>query len=144
MGDEVFHWHRITLQPSDSIGFNRASFLLFFDLPFSLLTFLQGPLTQDVKRSLNITNSNFDPISFKISTTAFKVRPSRLSGEARLICVHSCTSYDPTLEKSTLARRLKSKVQYNISSSIPRGGLTRRAQSDAPSNERRTATECEM
>ncbi len=33
-----------------------------------------GPLTQNVKRSLSITNPNADPISFKIKTTAPKVR----------------------------------------------------------------------
>jgi len=71
----------VTLQPSNSIGFNRASFLLSLDLPpFVFLTFaiLQGPLTQNVKRSLNITNPNADPVSFKIKTTAPKVRPSRI------------------------------------------------------------------
>ncbi|KAH9991293.1 PapD-like protein [Russula vinacea] len=50
----------VTLQPSNSIGFNR-------------------PLTQNVKRSLNITNPNADPVSFKIKTTAPKlycVRPN--------------------------------------------------------------------
>ncbi|KAH9065273.1 VAMP-associated protein [Lactarius vividus] len=50
----------VTLQPSNSLGFNR-------------------PLTQNVKRSLNITNPNADPISFKIKTTAPKlycVRPN--------------------------------------------------------------------
>jgi hypothetical protein len=35
----------------------------------------QGPLTQNVKRSLNITNPNPDPVSFKIKTTAPKVCP---------------------------------------------------------------------
>ncbi|KAI0304278.1 VAMP-associated protein [Multifurca ochricompacta] len=50
----------VTLQPSNSLGFNR-------------------PLTQNVKRSLSITNPNADPISFKIKTTAPKlycVRPN--------------------------------------------------------------------
>ncbi|KAF8271940.1 PapD-like protein [Lactarius quietus] len=50
----------VTLQPSNSLGFHR-------------------PLTQNVKRSLNITNPNADPISFKIKTTAPKlycVRPN--------------------------------------------------------------------
>lgn len=50
----------VSLQPSNSLGFNR-------------------PLTQNVKRSLNITNPNADPVSFKIKTTAPKlycVRPN--------------------------------------------------------------------
>ncbi|KAI0246726.1 PapD-like protein [Lactifluus subvellereus] len=50
----------VTLQPSNSLGFNR-------------------PLTLNVKRALNITNPNADPVSFKIKTTAPKlycVRPN--------------------------------------------------------------------
>ncbi|KAI0270054.1 PapD-like protein [Gloeopeniophorella convolvens] len=50
----------VNLQPSNSLGFNR-------------------PLTQNVKRSLQITNPNDDPVSFKIKTTAPKlycVRPN--------------------------------------------------------------------
>ncbi|KAI0276502.1 PapD-like protein [Russula aff. rugulosa BPL654] len=50
----------VTLQPSNSLGFNR-------------------PLTQNVKRSISITNPNADPVSFKIKTTAPKlycVRPN--------------------------------------------------------------------
>jgi len=50
----------VTLQPSNSLGFHR-------------------PLTQNVKRSLHITNPNADPISYKIKTTAPKlycVRPN--------------------------------------------------------------------
>ena len=70
----------VTLQPSNSIGFNRASFLFPWDLlpPFFLshVRHPSGPLTQNVKRSLNITNPNADPVSFKIKTTAPKVRPS--------------------------------------------------------------------
>ncbi len=38
----------------------------------------QGPLTQNVKRSLNITNPNADPVSFKIKTTAPKVCSPRV------------------------------------------------------------------
>ena len=72
----------VTLQPSNSIGFNRASFLfplhLLLSSPFLTFAILQGPLTQNVKRSLNITNPNADPVSFKIKTTAPKVRPSRV------------------------------------------------------------------
>ena len=105
----------VTLQPSNSIGFNRASSLFLGSSPPSFLTFviLLGPLTQNVKRSLNITNPNADPVSFKIKTTAPKVRPSRVGTKARLIIyLHSCTAYGPTPEKSTLARQLKSKVQY--------------------------------
>jgi hypothetical protein len=44
----------------------------------------QGPLTQNVKRSLSITNPNADPVSFKIKTTAPKVRPSRVQILPRL------------------------------------------------------------
>jgi hypothetical protein len=72
----------VTLQPSNSIGFNRTSFLLSLvlraPLPFSHSPSPKGPLTQNVKRSLNITNPNADPVSFKIKTTAPKVRPSRV------------------------------------------------------------------
>jgi hypothetical protein len=46
---------------------------LLFSLPY-----LQGPLTQNVKRSISITNPNADPVSFKIKTTAPKVRASRV------------------------------------------------------------------
>lgn len=46
---------------------------LLFSLPH-----LQGPLTQNVKRSISITNPNADPVSFKIKTTAPKVRSSRV------------------------------------------------------------------
>ena len=83
----VHHYHpplhpmSVTLQPSTSIGFNRVSSLFSSDLfSPSFLTFaiLQGPLTENVKRSLNITNPNADPVSFKIKTTAPKVRPSRV------------------------------------------------------------------
>ena len=76
------HPMSVTLQPSNSIGFNRVSSLFSSDLfsPSSFLTFaiLQGPLTQNVKRSLNITNPNADLVSFKIYTTTPKVRPSRV------------------------------------------------------------------
>ena len=93
----------VTLQPNRSLGFSRASFLRS---PFlgsshpSFLTFviLQGPLTQNVKCSLNITNPNADSVSFKIKTTAPKVRPSRVGTQARLIYIHSCTAYGPTPE----------------------------------------------
>ncbi|ETW81681.1 hypothetical protein HETIRDRAFT_64973 [Heterobasidion irregulare TC 32-1] len=50
----------VTLQPSNSLGFNR-------------------PLTQTVKRSLAITNPNAQPVAFKVKTTAPKlycVRPN--------------------------------------------------------------------
>lgn len=57
------HW----LQPSVSFFFSPTS-------SFSLTPRHIGPLTQNVKRSLNITNPNADPISFKIKTTAPKVR----------------------------------------------------------------------
>jgi vesicle-associated membrane protein-associated protein A len=62
----------VSLQPSNSLGFNR-SFLspLSLSLPYPRYI---GPLTQNVKRSLNITNPNADPVSFKIKTTAPKVR----------------------------------------------------------------------
>lgn len=46
---------------------------LIFSLPH-----LQGPLTQNVKRSISITNPNADPVSFKIKTTAPKVCSSRV------------------------------------------------------------------
>ena len=138
----------VTLQPSESFGFNRTSFLLFLGtFPLSsLLTFavLQGPLRRNMKRPLNITNPNTDPVSFKVWTTAPKVCPSRFQGPARLIYTHSSTMCGPTPEKSTLARRLKSKVQYTFYCSIQRGRLTLRAQSNSPSNERRTTTECGM
>ena len=89
-----------------------GSFPLSFFLTFAII--LQGPLTQNVKRSLNITNPNADPVSFKVKVKvkAVKVRPSRIQDLARLICISSCTTYGPFAEKSTLARRLKSKVQY--------------------------------
>lgn len=45
-----------------------------FSTPISLIPRHIGPLTQNVKRSLNITNPNADPVSFKIKTTAPKVR----------------------------------------------------------------------
>ena len=68
----------VTLQPSNSIGFNRASLASpsLFPLSRSSHPHLKGPLTQNVKRSLNITNPNADPVSFKIKTTAPKVRTS--------------------------------------------------------------------
>jgi len=57
--DEFSNW--ITLQPGNSLGFNR-------------------PLTQNVTRSLNITNSNADPVSFKVKIFApihlYCVRPN--------------------------------------------------------------------
>jgi len=97
---------------SDSVV-RLSSFLGFFSLfPFLTFAILQDPLTQNVIRSLNITNPNADPVSFKIKTTAPKVCPSRLEGQARLIYITSCTTYGPTPEKSTLARRLKFKVRY--------------------------------
>jgi len=72
----------VTLQPSESLGFNRASFLLSLDpsptTSFLTSVILQGPLTQNVKCSLNITNPNVGPVSFKVKTTAPKVRPSRV------------------------------------------------------------------
>lgn len=52
------------------------SFLMsprLFSLPH-----LQGPLTQNVKRSISISNPHADPVSFKIKTTAPKVRSSRV------------------------------------------------------------------
>ena len=66
----------VNLQPSNSLGFNRASLTSprrLFSLPR-----LQGPLTQNVKRSISVTNPNADPVSFKIKTTAPKVRSSRV------------------------------------------------------------------
>jgi hypothetical protein len=57
-------------------------------IPARLLPFSRphpkGPLTQNVKRSLNITNPNADPVSFKIKTTAPKVRLSRVQILPRL------------------------------------------------------------
>jgi hypothetical protein len=102
----------------------------------------QGPLTQNVKRSMNITNPNADPVSFKIKTTAPKVLPSRASCCAGLIHLPSCTAYGPTPERSTLVRRLKFKVQYIFSCSMQWANPT--CPSDASSNERRTATECQV
>ena len=66
----------VTLQPSNSIGFNRAYFSphLYFFLTLATPS-NEGPLTQNVKRSLSITNPNADPVSFKIKTTAPKVCP---------------------------------------------------------------------
>ena len=64
----------VTLQPSNSLGFHRGSFLSPSLPPLSLILRHIGPLTQNVKRSLNITNPNADPVSFKIKTTAPKVR----------------------------------------------------------------------
>jgi hypothetical protein len=46
--------------------------------PSFSLPHLQGPLTQNVKRSISVTNPNADPVSFKIKTTAPKVRSSRV------------------------------------------------------------------
>ena len=68
----------VNLQPSNSLGFNRAFlFPLIFPHLFSF-PHLQGPLTQNVKRSISITNPNIDPVSFKIKTTAPKVRSFRV------------------------------------------------------------------
>jgi hypothetical protein len=39
--------------------------------------------------------------------------------KAGLIYLPSCTAYGPTLERSTLARRLKFKVQYIFYYSTP-------------------------
>ena len=69
----------VTLQPSEFLRFNRAFFSFFPWISYCLtLAILKGPLTRNVTCSLNIANPNADPVSFKVNTTAPKVRPSRL------------------------------------------------------------------
>ena len=72
---------------SSTEQFNRLQSCAFLIHP-RLLPFSRphhkGPLTQNVKRSLNITNPNADPVSFKIKTTAPKVRLSRVQILLRL------------------------------------------------------------
>jgi MSP (Major sperm protein) domain len=70
----------------------RLSFPLYSpSLSFFTLTFFKGPLTQNVKRSLNITNPNADPVSFKIKTTApkviliYRVDPVQLSSSSLVV-----------------------------------------------------------
>ncbi len=94
----------------------RLFFLFLFFPALSLLSSLKlchiGPLTQNVKRSLSITNPNADPISFKIKTTAPKVRHFyHATPSLPLIFSPSYTASDPTQERSSLARQLKFKVQ---------------------------------
>ena len=54
---------------SSSLGSFPHSSLLMYAIP-------QGPLTRNVKGSLNTTNPDADPVSLIIKTTAPKVRPS--------------------------------------------------------------------
>jgi hypothetical protein len=112
---------RKNVRHSSTKQFSRLqSFVFLFSFLFSPLSpfFLAyaarhiGPLTQNVKRSLNITNPNADPISYKIKTTAPKVRLFHHAEPiSPLISFPSYTASGPTQERSSQVRQLKFKVQ---------------------------------
>src|SRR6267142_2306718 len=142
--------HRPTnhVRHSPAKQFNRLQSCVFLPRfpPFLFLSHSrhpsnEGPLTQNVKRSLSITNSNADPVSFKIKTTAPKVCPFSMFDLGLVSPISAAVLRTAQLWKGRPWPDGRSS-RCNISSIIQRRGLTRPAQSDAPSNEGRTATEC--
>ncbi|KAI0061408.1 VAMP-associated protein [Artomyces pyxidatus] len=80
----------VSLQPSSALGFNR-------------------PLTQNIKRSLSITNNNAQPVAFKVKTTAPKA--------CWLYCVRpNSGKVEPgeTVEVSVMLQAMKEEPPLNV------------------------------
>jgi hypothetical protein len=101
----------VTLQPSNSIGFNRVPPLYLPVFPFSHTPI---PRSFDPEREtfLEHHKSQCRSCLFQNKDHSSQGAPFPRSNSTALTCLPSCTAYGPTLERSTQDRQLKFKVQY--------------------------------